>query len=177
MKLEKKIVASPRTVTWRLKLPPDEAMTRIRAVIDLVSLRTLFGMLGRKRFIGRVRRRQFWIQVRPSGRNSFAPVLRGTIGREGWVTTIQARIGMHPITHGFLAVWFATIAVAAVAGIARTSSLEEAARASRGPFLMLALGVVVIVVGRIGFDSQAVQLVKFLSEALGDDVLTAEPPA
>jgi len=82
----------------RILLPVDEVLERIREHTDEASLTALFR--GKRLFLSRVRKTEFWIQARL--RKCVEPRMTGAISEDGFTTLVFVNIQRRPITHFLL---------------------------------------------------------------------------
>ena len=131
-------------------LPLDEARERLRSITkpprSFMEKLEQWGVQDEKpSFIGEVKDSEFTLRRDISYRNSFLPVIRGSIGGSSRGSVIRATLTLPPVTLVFMLFWFGGLSVAAIPLIIFT--LAAGNPAGLIPIGMLAFGAVLVYFG------------------------------
>jgi hypothetical protein len=145
-------------------LSREECVQRLRSKADPAWSGAVIGSVGETSF--RLRKRIYY-------RNSFQYSLSGKLIDDNGQTRLHCRIGPHPLVLAFLVIWFGGVLVAcgavsvwiagAFAHRAHPSNLWPGAAI---PFLMLAGGVALVMLGRYFARDEPDYLIDFLRKSL-----------
>jgi hypothetical protein len=113
-------------------------------------------------FIGSVQDDSFKMRRNIRYRNSFLPMIRGTIGSYGVATRVSVTMFLHPAVAIFMIFWLGMVASVVV-------SRPTSSPISWG---MLAFGIALPIAG---FIPEAIKAKRLISEALSDPVIATLP--
>jgi hypothetical protein len=146
--------------SWVTSLPPEEARAALAAKVKPGPLLRLEGDDVRVPFRGEVSLERVRIVRRAIVRNSFVPVVSGSLTGEGAGTRISLALEPHPAMAIFVAVW----AVAALASVAVAFFSAHDLALSLLPVLVLPLlGPVLLL---LAFRVEVPNTVELLKQAL-----------
>jgi hypothetical protein len=147
-------------------LPREECVRRLQEVAN-----SSWMIFGSRPLIGRVGETSFSLRRRISGWNSFQTYLYGIFEQEARQTRLRCRFGVHPAVVGFMIFWFGALSFFGGADVVNaivhsSSSSAPSLITLAGPFLMLAFGVAVVIIGRFSARHEQAYMLKILATAL-----------
>lgn len=145
--------------------PPPVVVERLRAIVrgklsfwESVRQSFPFNQADGAPFIGSVQEDSFKLRRNIRYRNSFLPMIRGTIASYGVGTRISVTMFLHPVVAIFMIFWLGMVTWVAV----------SRPTASPIPWGMLAFGIA-LTVG--GFIPEAIKAKRLISEAVSDPLI------
>ena len=149
--------------------PPPVVVERLRAIVrgklsfwESVRQSFPFNQAEGPPFIGSVQDDSFKMRRNIRYRNSFLPMIRGTIASYGVATRVSVTMFLHPIVAIFMIFWLGSIASVAISHPTMSPI----------PWFMLAFGVA-LTVG--GFIPEAIKAKRLIAEAVSDHAIAALP--
>lgn len=119
---------------------------------------------GKKEMVGRIFENSFRIQARPSGFNSFRPILYAQLVSEDSGTRIVGKFRWHPLTRVLTIIWFSGITFFSVASTVEIFALRLKNIPSNLfiPYFMLLLAVLSIRPGTANLEARET-IIRFVS--------------
>jgi hypothetical protein len=139
------------TIELKVRLSPEEVMSRISSMMDKYTPFEFFTYTGEKKFAGKIEGMHFRIQKKIFYMNSWNYVFFGGVRQIQNGSLIRGCLRMHSFAEIFMIVWFGGISVFALLGVLMTFAGEVSV--GKGilfiamPLAMLVFGAVLARVG------------------------------
>ncbi|MFN0031917.1 MAG: hypothetical protein ACKVOR_07145 [Flavobacteriales bacterium] len=158
-------------LVFKTRLKEDEVAQRISDITepDRIFRSALFGQVGVKHYEGFVRHNTFEIKRIIRYKNSFKPVIRGTIKKEWDGTHITITMRMHAFVRAFLAVWCGIVGLTSLVLLVPLIGTRNVSVFTA----LIPMGVLLFVhaLSLLAFKAESNKSKKFLQELLEVEVL------
>ncbi|UZR99719.1 hypothetical protein [Chondrinema litorale] len=151
-------------ITYQTKLNTNEIVDRLNEVVEpkkTFRMNGFFGNSEHKPYEGSIHNMSFKINRIIGYRNSFIPIITGTLEEEMNGTKVNVKMRLHSFVIVFMFIWFGGVGIASLAVISYYLNNENFEPMSLIPFGMLIFGYAMVLGG---FKYESIKSKKYLAE-------------